>query len=313
MALALVKEKEVEFATIATSAILLDLTISTWTGRKRDRKSTDQIIQQNHAMSSKAASVIKNLLSDDPDLDKLRAYAQDTRLYVIRNTLSWNDAGTRLLPATMVVEVTGELDARIAEYGSLTKKFLATYPTKISAAAFKLGSLFDRAEYPSVDEVARKFSMRYIPSPVPTSGDFRVDVQNDVGNFLKEQYEKAANERLAALMREPWERAFETLAHAKERMEAVLSYAPGPDDNPRSAPKLFQSMLDNALEQANLLDKLNVTNDAQLSDCAARIRRMFGNTDIKSLRESKEKQEAVKKQVDEILDKFDFSDFQMEE
>lgn len=306
------KEPTVEVTTLAHAAVLISLNVSAWAGRKRDKKTTNEVIQQHGAASKKAASVVKNLLSDDEDLDKLLAYAQETRLYLNKNTLAW-DASNRMLPSGMVIEVCGELDAKIYTYGKLVDKLVAAYPVKVSAQAFQMGTLFNRNEYPSADEIKRKFQMRYVVTPVPTSGDFRVDVQKDVGEFLKQQYEKAANERVASLMREPWERAFDVLAHAKGRMEALLAYTPEEGSTRRDAPKLFQSVIDNALEQANLLDKLNVTGDVQLKDCAARIRRMFTNADIKSLRESKEKQEAVKKQVEEILDKFDFSDFQMDE
>lgn len=307
------QEKQVEVTTLATAAVLIDLQISVWTGRKRDKKTSAEVVSQHQAGSSKAASVIKNLMSDDADLDKIKAYAQETRLYLLKHTLAWNDSGTRMLPSKLILEVTGELEAKQQEFYTLVDKFANTYPTKISAAAFKLGSLFDRNEYPSADEVRQKFGMRFTLSPVPTSGDFRVDVQKDVGDFLKKQYEKAAEERLATMMREPWERLYETLAHAKERMDAVLAYTPQEGENHRKAPKIFQSMIDNALETANLLDRLNITSDTQLSDCTARIRRMFGNMDIKSVRESKETQEAVKKQVEEIISTFDFSGFVCDE
>jgi hypothetical protein len=307
------EEKSVEVKTLATSAVLIDMSISLWTGRKRDKKSTQEVLNSNHATSQKAASVIKNLMSDDDDLDNIRAYAQDTRLYLMKYTLAWNDAGTRLLPAKLVVEVTSELEARAQEFNVRVQKFLNAFNVKVSAAAFKLGSLFNRAEYPTAGEIERKFGMRYTLSPVPTSGDFRVDVQKDVGQFLKDHYEKAANDRMADMMREPWERLYNTLAHAKQRMETMLAYSPAEGESSRSAPKLFQSMIDNALEQAQLMDKLNVTNDPQLSDCAARIRRLFSNTDIKSLRESKEQQASVKKQVEDILGNFDFSGFTLDE
>jgi hypothetical protein len=298
---------EMEVATIATSAVLIELNISSWTGRKRDRKTTGEVIIAQNAGSSKAASVIKNLMSDDTDLDAIKAYAQDTRLYVSKNTLPWGDSGTRLLPSAMIFEVTSELEARATEYDKRVAKFVADYSVKVSAAAFKLGSLFKREEYPSADAVARKFRMGFLLSPVPMSGDFRVDVQNDTSNFLKEQFEKSANLRVVESMREPWERAYETLKHAKERMDAVLSYAPD-EGNPdgRRTPKLFQSTIDNAMDMALTLDKLNITKDPQLSDCAARIRRLFSNVDIKSLRESKDQQESVKKQVEEIIGMFDF-------
>lgn len=306
------KEKPVEVKTLATAAVLIDLNVSTWTGRKLDKQSTREVIANHNATSNEAATVIKKLMSDDADLKKVVSYAQDTRMYLKTHTLAWS-ADVRLLPSKYVIEVTSELDARIEEYSHLVQRFVGAYNTKISAAAFKLGTLFNRNEYPTADEVERKFGMRYVISPVPTSGDFRVDVQKDVASFLKDHYEKAANERLTVMMREPWERLYKTLAHAKERMDTVLSYTPQEGESARNAPKLFQSMIDNALDQANVIDKLNVTNDAQLADCAARIRRLFSNADIKSLRESKDQQASVKKQVEDILSNFDFSGFTLDE
>jgi hypothetical protein len=312
--LKLVKDTTVEqldvsdVSTIATSAVLLDMTISVWTGRKRDKTTTAEVTQRAHAGSTKAASVIKNLMTDDADLDKIKAYAQDCRLYLIRNTLSWSDAGVRLLPSLSVFEVTSELESRSQEFDVHVARFLNNYGTKISAAAFHLGSLFNRSEYPSVDEIRGKFKMVFTVFPVPTAGDFRVDVQNDTAQYLSNKFKRDSERRVAEMMREPWERIYKSLVVIKDRMSAMLDYTPpGEDDEKKSKPKLFQSTLDNALELANLMDKLNVTNDPQLADCTARMRRLLSNTDIKSLRESPDQQASVKKQVEDIMSTFDFS------
>ena len=308
--LAYSKEPNVEIATIATSAVLIDLHVSTWTGRKRDKKTSAEINHDKQTTTDKAASVIKNLMTDDTDFDAVRAYAQDTRIWLQKRTITWSDGGTRLLPSSAIFEVTSELDGRITEYDTRVARFVANYPVKISAAAFKLGQLFDRSEFPNADTVARKFNMHYIISPVPTAGDFRVDVQNDVGEFLKEQYSKAADARVTLMLREPWERAYETLLHAKERMEAAINYEANEADNKRNRPKIFQSLFDNGLEMAKTLDALNITNDPQLADCAARMRRMFSNQDIKSVRESKDTQVSIKKQVEDMFELFDFKGFE---
>ena len=306
------KESQVEIATIATSAVLIDVHVSTWTGRKRDKKTTQEVNDDKQTTTNRAASVIKNLMCDDKELDAIRAYAQDTRLWLHKNTLAWHDNGTRLLPSAAIFDVTSELEARITEFETRVKNFVVGYPVKISAAAFKLGQLFDRNEFPDGSDIARRFSMRYVISPVPTAGDFRVDVQKDVGEILQKQYAAEADRRIVAMLREPWERVFDTLTHIQERMEVALAYEPGVADNGRKKPKLFQSLLDNGLDLVALLEKLNISKDPQLSDCAARMRRMLTNVDIKSLRESKDLQQSVKKQVDEILGAFDFGGFEGE-
>lgn len=296
-------------SSIATSAVLFDVHVSTWTGRKRDKKTSAEVNADKQTKSSKAASVIKNLMTDDKDLDAIRAYAQDTRLWVQHRTYAWGDGGTRLLPTGLMFDVTSEMDARIAEFERLCNVFLSTYSTKVSAAAFKLGQLFDRAEFPDEDSLRLKFSMRYVIMPVPTAGDFRVDVQNDVGEMLKKRYSAEAEQRVAAMLREPWERAYEGLTHIKERMDAALGYEPDAGADGRRKPKLFQSLIDNNLDLANLLDKLNITKDPQLADCAARMRRLLSSLDMKSVRESPEMQKSVRTQAQDIIDSFNFGSF----
>jgi hypothetical protein len=300
-----------EIATIATSAVLIDLRVSTWTGRKRDKKSTADVVHNNNAGSAKAASVVKNLMTDDKDLDAIRAHAQDTRLKLISSTLAWGDKGTRLLPSARIFAVASDLDTCTEQYEKLVNKFLTEYTLKVSAAAFKLGALFRREEFPPADVIARKFTMSYAMTPVPTSGDFRVDVQNDVGAFLQQQFKTAADARVAEALREPWERAFQVLQAAKERIEAAMTYeaSEGEDGKKTRAPRIFQSMFDNAVELAETLDTLNITNDPQLADCAAKMRRLFGSVDAKSFRESPDHQAAVRKQVDDLMNTFDFSGF----
>jgi Protein of unknown function (DUF3150) len=296
-----------QIATIATSALLLELNVSMWTGRKRDKTTTAEVTQRAQASSSKAASVIKNLLSDDQDLDTIKAYVQDTRLYVQKHTFAWNDSGARLLPTGLVIDVTSELEARETEFNRLVHVFLQAYPTKISASAFKLGSLFNRNEYPSVDEIARKFKMGFRVYPVPTAGDFRVDIQAQTAEFLKEKFQQDAEARVADMMREPWERIYTQLTHVRERMEAALAF--NPETSEGKAPRLFQSMIDNALELALLLEKMNVTNDPALSDCVARIRRLFAEVKISDVREDANVQADLKRKVNDILGAFDFGGF----
>jgi hypothetical protein len=305
---------EMEIATIATSAVLIDLNISMWYGRKLDKGTSEEVVRDKQAGSKKAVSVVKHLMVDDEDLERIKSYGQAARMYFYHNTLPWSDGGTRLLPTKLIFEVTSELEARQLQFESYVNHLINNYTVKVSAQAFKQGQLFNRDEYPNADEIRRKFSFKYILYPVPTVGDFRVDVQKDTASFLKEQYKKGAEDRVATMLRDPWERAYEKLTHIRERMEVMLSYEPGVDalgipPDGRKAPKLFQSVIDSAAELGNLLDKLNITNDPQLSDCAARIRRAMSNLDVKVLRSDRTQQETLKKQVSDIISAFDFGGF----
>lgn len=298
----------IEIATIATAAVTVDLRISLWAGRKRDKKTTKEVNDSKNAQSRAAASVIKNLMADDGELDKIRAYGQETRIWLHQRTMPWNDMGMRLLPTALVFETVNELDVRVAEFDKMVVTFLANYPHKITGAALKLGDLFDRSEFPKPEEVAHKFSMMYTLAPVPTQGDFRVDIQKDMGTFLKDHYKKRAEQRIVAAMQEPWERVYESLVHAKERIDAVIEYSAVEEKGDRRrAPKLYQSIIDNAMETALMVEKLNITNDPKLKDCATRMRMLFSGLNIEAVRSDSAAQVSAKQKLDDMLSAFDFS------
>jgi hypothetical protein len=99
-------------------------------------------------------------------------------------------------------------------------------------------------------------------------------------------------------------------ASMRERMEAALAF--NPDTSEGKTPRLFQSMIDNALELAMLLEKMNVTSDPALTDCVSRIRRLFADVTIGAVREDPVVQADLKRKVDDILGAFDFGGFDSE-
>jgi hypothetical protein len=147
-----------------------------------------------------------------------------------------------------------------------------------------------------------------------------VDIGIEAQRQLTEQFEKAAAERVAAAMAEPWQRIKEHVERVRERMEAVLAYDPDrveevktTDDTgtvisveikkPRR-PKLYDSLRENGLELCTLLSDLNVTNDPRLEEARRDLERAMTRIDMDSLKESTELQHATKRAMDDILDKF---------
>lgn len=64
---------------IVSSAVLLDLNISVWAGRKKDKTNTEKVVADNHAQSKDAALVTKRLFVDNPKLDAINKQASAIR------------------------------------------------------------------------------------------------------------------------------------------------------------------------------------------------------------------------------------------
>ena len=202
---------------ISSSAVLIDVSISVWTGRKLDRKVSEEIDGAKRT-KTRAGNYNKNLLAGSDELKSIAQLAGEIRNWHYARTLAWSDSGTRLLPTAQFFEYKQGIAAFQLEFEHRVKNFLDAYPVTVSAAAFTMGDLFDRSEYPDASEIANKFKFVYTISPVPESGDFRVDVSNDAMRELALEYETAYSTRVNDAMQSVWDKVHESLKHIAERL-----------------------------------------------------------------------------------------------
>lgn len=287
-----------ESISIATSAMMVELNISCWTARKLDKKVSEEVDSAKNT-KVKAGNYHKHLLAGNPHLDAVVKYAAKVRLWNTQQTIPWSDSGSRIV--TMENLFNGgykrQLDDHKIEFDRLAANFISVYPTLISAAAFQLGDLFDRDEYPEVDTLEKKFKFNYSLIPIPTAGDFRIEIGEQAKAELVAQYEAAFNERLNNAMRDVWDRLYDCLSHMSERLAS--------DDEGKR--KVFHgTLLTNAQELITLLSRLNVTNDPKLEQARRDLQAALVNTDISSLKDSDYIRENVKAKVDDILKRFEW-------
>lgn len=211
---------------ITTAAMLGSLNISVWEARIQDKRTKDEVLATKGAKSKKAASVSKNLFSECPELEAIKTIRSEARVWFNSHTLPWDDNGNRLITTRQYLDVTAKVAEYETKFNALVQAFVSAYGTAISKQAFEMGSLFDRSEYPLADEVAAKFRFGLSLSPLPSSGDFRVDIGHEAQRQLAEQYEKATAERVAGAVADTWQRVKSQVEWVRERMTAVLEYDP---------------------------------------------------------------------------------------
>lgn len=282
---------------IETSAMLVELSISCWTARKLDKR-VSQEVDETNATKSRAGNYNKNLLAGTQKLDNIVKYAANVRAWHNMNTLPWSDNGQRLLPVEHFLTYKQRIGEYEQEYNELVKDFLTSYPDLVDAAAFQLGKLFDRNEYPQAEDIANKFNFRFVFSPVPLAGDWRVSIGQQAREELEAQCSNVIAERTNAAMKEAWSRLHECLSHTSERLTDTA------DGGKR---KIFRdSLVENAQELCEMLKILNVTKDPELERARSQLAQTFIGLEAKDLRESDAVRNGVKTEVDAILSKFNF-------
>ena len=285
---------------IDTCAMLVEFNASVWTARKLDKTTTDEVVATKHAAARDAARVNVHLLAGRTELEVIQQAVGRARQYVYDKTSPWSDSGLRLLPNISFMAFTEKLDDFEHEFTALVKSFVTIYPTLITAQAMALGDMFKRDAYPTANEIMTKFSFRVNYMPVPTSGDFRVDVGNAAQAELKAKLDKLTQERIDNAMADVRERLSAHLKRMSDRL--TTDYVQG-EAKPR---RFHDTLVEGALELCDLTKALNIVNDPALETARRDLEQVLVGVTPTELRKNEAVRQDVKKNVDAILSKFSF-------
>ena len=285
---------------IDTCAMLVEFNASVWTARKLDKTTTSEVVASKNAGAKDAARVNKHLLAGRTELDIIQQAVGRARQFVYDNTAPWSDSGLRLLPTINFMKFTERMNDFEEEMETLVKAFVVIYPTLITAQALALGDMFKRDDYPSANEMMTKFSFRVNYMPVPSSGDFRVDVGNQAQAELKARLESLTQERIDSAMADVRERLSTHLKRMSDRL--TTDYVGGEAKQRR----FHDTLVDGALELCDLTKALNVTNDTTLETARSQLEQLLVGVTPADLRKNEAVRQDVKRNVDAILDKFNF-------
>jgi hypothetical protein len=280
--------------------MLVEFNASVWTARKLDKTTTNEVVASKNAGAKDAARVNKHLLAGRTELDIIQQAVGRARQFVYDNTAPWSDSGLRLLPTVNFMKFTERMNDFEEEMEALVKAFVVIYPTLITAQALALGDMFKRDDYPTANEMMTKFSFRVNYMPVPSSGDFRVDVGNQAQAELKARLESLTQERIDSAMADVRERLSTHLKRMSDRL--TTDYVGGEAKQRR----FHDTLVDGALELCDLTKALNVTNDLALETARSQLEQLLVGVTPTDLRKNEAIRQDVKRNVDAILDKFNF-------
>jgi hypothetical protein len=141
--------------------------------------------------------------------------------------------------------------------------------------------------------------------PVPTGGDFRIDINEEAKSEIMSSCSGVYEQRLANAMREAWSRLHDCLSRMSERLTVDL--VNNEDGGCDHKGRVFRnSLVENAVELVELLKHFNLTNDESLEDARRMLATRINGIDADALRDNFTLREQVKKDVDSILNKFNF-------
>ena len=281
---------------LTSSARLVELSISVWTGRKQDKNASTDAANANGADKA-LLNTTKMILGNCPELDAVRKFAANARNYVYSSTTVWGDLGQRLIPMATFAAFYKELDGMRIEFDRLVEDFLSVYDYRQSNAQARLGNLFNPDEYPTAYSLRNKFRFQIAFPPIPEANIYS-DIQDEAERYVAQEYARHYTERLEATMKDVWERVYDALKHMSER----LDYTGGSDAEGKSDKKKFNdTLVGNVRELCGMLPHFNITGDSRMTTLHAALDQALSGVTPDALRSDGGFRKDTKKKVDDIL------------
>ncbi len=269
-------------------AMVMNLSIGLWQGYRLDKDATRRVTDEAGAAAD-AARVNKHLIPKE-DLAAIVTASGAIRTHFYTNTLPWRDNGDRLMPRKLFEKFIPEHEQLVTAFKDEVEIFVRDrYPAAIARAEFRMGSMFNRDDYPTPFDVRRKFYANLDIDPVSTSGDFRVQMDQEHVDSVKAQIEARAADRLQAATYDVWKRMAETIGRFHERMAV-------PDQVFR------ESTVTSIGELLDLVPGLNVLDDPAIETVRQAIAKSLGGIDARDIRKDPALRSELAGEAKQIMD-----------
>lgn len=283
---------------ISSAAMLVELSISVWTGIKKDKKASQDVEAQNGADTG-VAKVSKKLLGDCAELKAVQDFTANVRTGIHYDmTMPWSNSGLRLLPTSKYFKYHQTMTALQAEWQKLVDAFLAAYDWEAAQAQAKLGSLFARDEYPTMEKLREKFRFNLNYIPMPEAGDWRVDMEKETRDALAEHYQKFYHDQTQRSVMATWAVAAEALSAMSDRL---ADPAEGEKANKNGSKVFRDSLVENMMAAIDKLEEFNLTNDPTMRQMKQRLASIMAGVTPDALREDRAFRLETKRAVDEAI------------
>lgn len=289
---------------LATSGILVSAEVSVWTGQKKDKQVQTEVASDKGA-DTDAISVSKNLLSKCPQHKALMTFRQTINNGMKVFTFPWA-GGLDYLPMARYQRFMEWWAQREQEHTELVTEFKRVYPQFVSDLAFgvsnTLGTMFDRTDYPHVDDLDSRFTLNLTQVPVPEN-DWRVQVSHDLASDLHKHYAKQSEQMAQRMVDEQSAQLIKVMESLKHSCEfSVVTDKDGTTKVKRN--KVVEGTLIKALEMIDVFKDFNPSNSVALEEARAGLERLLSGISITQLREHDTTRAIVSSEVDGILSKF---------
>ena len=245
---------------LADHCALIRLRARFWTGQATDAQAAG-VVEQNAQAKQGTARVTKYLV-DRSYIDSILRPRNKARKFIEAKSAPWAATGARIIPASDLPEVLEELGKFKADFEEAVGDLVDDYDALINEARLSMGALFDSALYP--DQLQERFSLQVMVSAVPTKNEFRFQLPDHVKESLDHDFSNIMTDAVEDMQRS----LIKQCAAPLNKLVAKLT-----DPN---AKQFHATTFSNLQDAADLVDRLNVLGDADITAAVNGLRSLTG-------------------------------------
>lgn len=244
---------------IETRAMLASPNISVWTARKLDREVSKDAAEQKGTTAKRAGNFNKCLIDTGGDLyNAIVQVAREARRWHEQHTLPWAQDGASILSSAMYEDYTAAMSVFKERFDHAVHEFITEYEKLVERAEGELVGMYRKSDYPSAEEIEGKFKFGISIFPVPTAGDFRVQLDSDDVELIKQKLQDEIAVTVKDAEQEKWERMWEVVARAVDRLSS-------PD-------AIFRdTLIENLQKAVKVLPKLSLQDDKKFDQIVMEV------------------------------------------
>jgi hypothetical protein len=296
-------EKPAHVTDLRSSGILVTCLMHSTTLTVTDKQAGNDVADRVGA-SRQSVELRKKLAGNMPQLKDLQNMRQT--MYNGLKTLTYDWAGdSKYLPSPRFEAFAQWWSDLQKQHAAAKQAFLQAWPDVVAAAAFELGDLFDRNDYPSAESLENKFYMELIQSEVPV-GDFRNVLFHEALGDATAALQRHVNNAVQGMLAQQMKQLGDVLRSLSKTCTVEVEHDPQNGGAKIKRGRLYQTTVEKALELADMFATFNPAGDADLREARSMLAETLRDVSYDSLKENDTLRTEVKRGVDNILNKFSF-------
>jgi hypothetical protein len=253
---------------LSERAVLITLGISQWTARKYDKRVTQEVAD-THGVQSDAGRYNKVLI-ESAEIKKVAKAVNAARTFFYAHTLPWSDE-YRIRPTQGYLDFMNDLGECKAEFETRVREFCGMYSDLQTKARITLKGMYNPGDYPTPEQLSKKFDFSVSVMPLVGARDFRIDLSKEQVEQMGAQLERQNAKAVKMAMRTAWTRLYEAVSHMADKLNGEKTV-------------FRNSLVDNLEELTKVLPVLNITNDPELAKVCDEISHTLCSYDPDTLR-----------------------------